>query len=484
MKSKFYGLQRQRDYIMEYVDRIDSLLESLLSRESLNDGDKHCRHCDQGYKAIWRCKDCSLAVPVCRGCMRASHKDNPFHRIEKWTGNYFRSAYLWEVGTFLLVRHHVGTPLCGTLIRQQKFLERVESGKDMAEQEILCKSTLATTPAFNILPPAPVIIDETSIPTQDNDLSSPAPISAYSTITPLPAPVVIGETSTPAQDNDQSEEEFMRFLNDLRNNADAGHADFEETANIWEMEDDVEVEEIEAPNDNHYLPAEDHDGYPTALPVGSYLRVVHTNGIHDIAMVSCECQGHNMVPGDLLAARLLPASFQRIRTLFTVPVLDNFRLCNLELKASAYQFYQLLRRLTAPMTPAAVVDLYREFRRMSRIWRWMKRLKWAGLANNDMPVNEVKEGELGIFCPACPQPGVNIPDQWMDDKNRWVYKRVFVADGNFKADHVRQKKEAGDVWLSEGGGMIPERQEYMSFLKYAIERLTVSASIFINVDFK
>ena len=50
-----------------------------------------------------------------------------------------------------------------------------------------------------------------------------------------------------------------------------------------------------------------------------------------------------------------------------------------------------------------------------------------------------------------------------------------MADGNFKADHVRQKNESGDVWLSEGGGMIPKRCDYMDFLKSAIERLTVSA---------
>jgi hypothetical protein len=49
-----------------------------------------------------------------------------------------------------------------------------------------------------------------------------------------------------------------------------------------------------------------------------------------------------------------------------------------------------------------------------------------------------------------------------------------VADGNFKADHVRQKNEVDDVWLSEGSGMIPKRQEYFDFLATAIERLTVS----------
>jgi hypothetical protein len=50
-----------------------------------------------------------------------------------------------------------------------------------------------------------------------------------------------------------------------------------------------------------------------------------------------------------------------------------------------------------------------------------------------------------------------------------------VADGNFKADHVRQleKNETDDVWLSEGSGMIPKRQEYFTFLATAIERLTV-----------
>ena len=55
-----------------------------------------------------------------------------------------------------------------------------------------------------------------------------------------------------------------------------------------------------------------------------------------------------------------------------------FWLSNLELKASAYQFYQLLRRQTLPMAPGDVDDLYREFRRMSldeeaqvgRICRW------------------------------------------------------------------------------------------------------------------
>lgn len=55
----------------------------------------------------------------------------------------------------------------------------------------------------------------------------------------------------------------------------------------------------------------------------------------------------------------------------------------------------------------------------------------------------------------------------------FVYKVVLVADGNFKADHVRQKSD-GDVWLMDGAGMAPNGQEYYTFLASAVERYTVS----------
>jgi hypothetical protein len=127
------------------------------------------------------------------------------------------------------------------------------------------------------------------------------------------------------------------------------------------------------------------------------------------------------LPSDLLAAGLLPTSFDRIRTLFSAQLLDHFRYCNLELKATAYQYYHLLQRLTSPMDPADVANLYREFRRMSRIWRWMKRLKWAGYGSQDTKAADVTAGELTVFCPACPQPGINIAENWKMDSARQVF---------------------------------------------------------------
>jgi hypothetical protein len=54
-----------------------------------------------------------------------------------------------------------------------------------------------------------------------------------------------------------------------------------------------------------------------------------------------------------------------------------------------------------------------------------------------------------------------------------VYQRSFVADGNFKADHVRQRIQDNDIWLSEGGGMMSLRCDYEEFLKTAKEQPTV-----------
>lgn len=31
---------------------------------------------------------------------------------------------------------------------------------------------------------------------------------------------------------------------------------------------------------------------------------------------------------------------------------------------------------------------------------------------------EVQPGSLAIFCPACPQPGINLPENWKKDQKR------------------------------------------------------------------
>ena len=144
-------------------------------------------------------------------------------------------------------------------------------------------------------------------------------------------------------------------------------------------------------------------------------------------MVSCLYHGPQFLPIDLIACWLLPASFINIQTLFSACLLDLFHLSNLELKASAYQFSQLLHRLMLPMNPSRVVDLYNEFQRMSRLWRWMKKLKWAGVRHHGKTALDIKNGELMNYCLACPQPHINLPENWEDDLNRLEWNWLWMC---------------------------------------------------------
>ena len=109
-------------------------------------------------------------------------------------------------------------------------------------------------------------------------------------------------------------------------------------------------------------------------------------------------------------------------------------------------------------------NLYHELRRLSCLWYWVKKLRWAGYGQKAGQHAQPKLGGLGNFCPACPQIGINVPDDWGTNPNPWLFRRVFTVDGNFKADHVRQKAPADDIWLYNGLGMTAQRKEYASFI--------------------
>ncbi|KAG2049647.1 hypothetical protein BDR06DRAFT_826378, partial [Suillus hirtellus] len=48
---------------------------------------------------------------------------------------------------------------------------------------------------------------------------------------------------------------------------------------------------------------------------------------------------------------------------------------------------------------------YRELLRVARQWHQLKLLKWNGFGHEQRDPND---GELALFCPACPQPGINM----------------------------------------------------------------------------
>ena len=90
-------------------------------------------------------------------------------------------------------------------------------------------------------------------------------------------------------------------------------------------------------------------------------------------------------------------------------------------------------------------------------------------------------GALAIFCPACPQPDINLPHGWESDSkryqiyvfsitiiltiSRWLYTRSIVIDGNFAAEHLKMKRPEEDIALSPGGRYMVEPERYELHLK-------------------
>ena len=77
---------------------------------------------------------------------------------------------------------------------------------------------------------------------------------------------------------------------------------------------------------------------------------------------------------------------------------------------------------------------------------------------------------LTIFCPACPQPGINLPPDWKDSP-KWLMCRTINVDGNMHADldHIKMRRPDAEIMLSNGRGSIVEEILYWEYLKVAKE---------------
>jgi len=111
----------------------------------------------------------------------------------------------------------------------------------------------------------------------------------------------------------------------------------------------------------------------------------------------------------------------------------------------------------------------------------------SGIANQ--PEGHTPEdGTMAIFCPACPQPGVNLPEDWqtryrnkesvsdiLDAAARCslVFRdqliRTFIMDGNFSAEHMRCRTAESDSPLSAGMAFMANPESYNAHLRSGLE---------------
>ncbi|KAF7760546.1 hypothetical protein Agabi119p4_11222 [Agaricus bisporus var. burnettii] len=99
----------------EILKEIQDEILSLEADEAVN---KQCHSCSTSSnsqadgnlvgskpRALYRCLECFTHVPMCSDCIIKCHRDQPFHRIQRWTGRLFEKAALSDLGHVLFFGH-------------------------------------------------------------------------------------------------------------------------------------------------------------------------------------------------------------------------------------------------------------------------------------------------------------------------------------------------------------------------------------------
>ncbi|KII83158.1 hypothetical protein PLICRDRAFT_119732, partial [Plicaturopsis crispa FD-325 SS-3] len=193
------------------------------------------------------------------------------------------------------------------------------------------------------------------------------------------------------------------------------------------------------------------------------MTVGHTTGVFQHRVRWCECVGAADHHLQLFRMPLFSASILRPRTAFTFDVLDHFYIDAMECKTAAMSFFHKLRRLTNNAFPMTVPNLHREIMRISRQWRDLQDRKHFGYGHDTGKTPG--PGDLMLFCPACPQPGINLPTDWKANPLQWLFVRMKVVDGNFSAQSMQMRRPELDVGLTDGEGGMTSEGPYQHHLK-------------------
>lgn len=162
---------------------------------------------------------------------------------------------------------------------------------------------------------------------------------------------------------------------------------------------------------------------------------VDVTGIQRHHVRWCNCYNHLPKTQQLIQSGYFPSTWRSPQTAFTFQVLDGFYLDVMECHVAAMSVFEKLRRLTDSVDPESVPvsvtssflnyisnnglqNRYRELMTASREWNDLHNRKRAGFGHDTD--QKPGDGDLAIFCSICPQPGINIPDDWKEDPQRYL----------------------------------------------------------------
>ncbi|KAJ7071702.1 hypothetical protein B0H15DRAFT_925776 [Mycena belliarum] len=188
------------------------------------------------------------------------------------------------------------------------------------------------------------------------------------------------------------------------------------------------------------------------------------SGIHEVCVDYCA--GPPEV--QLLRAGWYPATHERPQTCATFAVLEKFQEDTLQGRISMYDFYAVLERLTDD-TGIKPPDRYHEWLRMCREWAHLHLLMRGGRATAYSPsgAEGTKQGELAVECPACPRPGVNLPEGWekAPPELRFLYTLFLALDACFRLKRRLISSELRDPDLGPGWAYMLDTGPYREYLR-------------------
>ncbi|PBK64790.1 hypothetical protein ARMSODRAFT_1022781 [Armillaria solidipes] len=208
----------------------------------------------------------------------------------------------------------------------------------------------------------------------------------------------------------------------------------------------------------------------------SDFTVLHTNGIHQIAIDFCNCSQRLQHHEQLLRFRWFPATVHQPQTCATFAVLNNFQTMNHAGKLSAWEHFVTLINLMDNLGILMRKPLYTAYLRMIREYRHIQMMKRFGRGHFDEGIKSTGQGELVLPCLGCPQPGINMEIEWVDEKEEDGYLNhpVLSADANFRMNEYFRGTDTSDPGLHTGLAYYVEQKGYRAHLRKHVMQKDIS----------
>ncbi|TFK46713.1 hypothetical protein OE88DRAFT_1739320 [Heliocybe sulcata] len=202
---------------------------------------------------------------------------------------------------------------------------------------------------------------------------------------------------------------------------------------------------------------------PFRHPGHQDFTVLHTNGIHLVQVDFCGC-GLSPPPHyiQLLCMRLWPPTPLEPQTCATFNLLHQFQTLHFHAKFSVLHFYQSLHWLTDGTGLRDLPDGLKSLHLMICEYRHIQLLKRAGRGQSADGATGTAQGELTLQCRACPQPEINLPEDWSKAPadRAWLYRLMINQDCNFRLKNRLRKNQNVDRALGDGWGYFVESRPY------------------------